>query len=351
MVEDVVLPAGVEFRHDVVEQRNGLFSGQRPDDEPFGHLEAQRAGALLALGAERLCRQPVEFDDEVVPMGADGRKARKCVFAAMHLQQLRQFFLDDRRVFRRKGVCLFPGAGRVFDGDLFPSAGNAAVELLQERSEFIEVFHTLGNDVRPEAAEPVVPDVQRVIELRMVDGIFQKLVALLHGPVELGQCLGVVRFQLTERLVQELPPLGRTAFDEVQMLRREDDSEEFSDEFRRRSVGQTAQRSRFLVGNENICRHVPNVVVERHGQFCGLCIEPSELTLLRPAERPQPCEQPDGLQQVRLPLGIFAENDIHTRGRLKFDFFYISVVRNIKRLNDHKSLKRNIFPLTSRFSV
>ena len=52
-----------------------------------------------------------------------------------------------------------------------------------------------------EGTEPVVPNVEGVIEFRVVNGVFQKLVSLLHGPVELGQGLGIAGFQLAESLV------------------------------------------------------------------------------------------------------------------------------------------------------
>ena len=82
VVEDVVLPAGVQFGHNVVEQRDGLLAGQRADDEAFGHFEAQSAGPLLALGAERLDRQAVELNDQVIAVRTHRRKAGKRVFPA-----------------------------------------------------------------------------------------------------------------------------------------------------------------------------------------------------------------------------------------------------------------------------
>ena len=102
MVEDVVLPAGVQFRHDVVEQRDGLLAGQRTNDEAFGHFEAQRAGPLLALGAERLDRQAVELDDQVIAVRTHRRKARKRVFTAMCLQKHRKLLLYYCRIRRRE---------------------------------------------------------------------------------------------------------------------------------------------------------------------------------------------------------------------------------------------------------
>ncbi len=69
--EEVRAAGGVEFAENVVDEENGDAGGASDHEAGLGELEGDGEGALLALGGEFDGVEAVDFEGEVVAVGAD----------------------------------------------------------------------------------------------------------------------------------------------------------------------------------------------------------------------------------------------------------------------------------------
>lgn len=117
-LQQQLLPLGVQFGQDIVEQQQGRHPTEAGDQLQFGQLEREHKAALLACGAEPTCRLPPEQQGHVIPLWPNAAIPQTGLLRPLFLQLIQQALLPHMLVF----VAVELGAGLVEQLQLFASA-------------------------------------------------------------------------------------------------------------------------------------------------------------------------------------------------------------------------------------
>ena len=230
---------------------------------------------------------------------------------------IRRAVLPKGRKERPRDLLLRVGAAkrRVGKRDALALLRDAAVDLRGLRRERPAERDALQRDLRAEQNQPLVPDVERVLELRVAHDVLQKRVALLQRLVVIRQHTGERGLRLAQRAVDKRAPPRRALLHEQQVLRRKDDRAEFADERGARLFFNAVDHARappVFKQELQVLRAPLGEKVHRERGRLGVfpVDETRQLAVLRAAERMPAGEKPDRLEQVRLALRVAAENHV-----------------------------------------
>ena len=125
LVQDEVLPAGIQLGKDIVQKEHRLLAEFPRHQLPLGQLQADRGGAGLALGAVGLQVDPRKAHGEVILVRARQALARLQLRPFVPLQVLVQ--QPGQLLHRGEGVRDI-GNGLILEVEFLRAAGELAVE-------------------------------------------------------------------------------------------------------------------------------------------------------------------------------------------------------------------------------
>ena len=164
MVQKIIAAAHIELAHHVVEQNNRALTGFLEKNVGLRKLQSQYNAALLSLRAVGARRQAVDLNGKVVPVRSGTREARADIRALCAFQRGKELcgdFLPRIRTAER----------RIGKGDALFFLRDAAVDLRSLRRERAAERDALQNDLGAEEDQPLIPNVERVAQLRMAQDI------------------------------------------------------------------------------------------------------------------------------------------------------------------------------------
>ena len=113
-----LLPLGIQFGQDIVEQKQWRHPTEAGDQLQFGQLEREHQATLLASGTEPPCRLAPEQQGHVIPLGPNAAIPQTGLLRPLFLQLIQQALLPHLLIF----VAVELGAGLVEQLQLFASA-------------------------------------------------------------------------------------------------------------------------------------------------------------------------------------------------------------------------------------
>ena len=310
LVEDEILPQRVQLGEHVVQQQYRLLAGILPENVPLGQLEADRAGPGLALGAEGLDGQAVDGGLEIVlvrPGKALHGLQLRPVMTFLVLPQLRA-----DRLYVRRGVC-HRGDGLVAELQTLPVAGKGGVVDRGALGQLAQIPGPGGDEDRPGLGHALVELRQGLQHPGIVDPLLQNGGLLDQEPFILLQGPGIAGPELTKGVVQELSALGRPLFEHKKILRAEQDRVEHAVQLLPGGFFDAGEPQ--LPGPAAGKQHRAEGLLPPVGFYPGrelgiLRAESDQLRLLPGAEGRAAAETADRLQQIRLALGVFPDDQI-----------------------------------------
>ena len=136
----------------------------------------------------------------------------------------------------------------------------------------------------------------------------------------------IIRLKLTQRRVKKTASENGTVLNKRKMRRRKYNRVKLAYQFSRTFEFNPVFEGGALLINYKLRRLLTAVCKKFNFIFCIFLFKAEKLAVLLCTEALAAREHPDTFKQIGLALGIFAENDINSVGRINFYIIYIPVI-------------------------
>ena len=237
-----------------------------------------------------------------------------------------------------KGI-LHRGNGLIFQSERLRTAGKLIMKLSGAFGQPFVKSGPVGDQQGAYLAQPEIVFRQNLQQSGIFKTVLQNAAFLLQNPVIFRQRRVIIGSELTQGRITEPPPLGRSHFQDQQILRAEQHRGQHASQLRNRLFLDSVPEN--LPGTTACKQQIPQLLLPLLGKdlaldFREILAEADHFGGFLSPEAFSRSQIGNGLQQVGLSLGIVAHDQIHPRLKAEDHFPVIPEGPKRKLLQIHE---------------